>query len=59
VPELLQDALSAPALALAAEDLLFAPQRQLEVLAAQRGALRADFDAEVVDALRPLLEDRA
>ena len=55
VPELLQDRLSAPALALEAEALLFDPSEQLSEFARQTQALSVDFDSAVADALAPLI----
>jgi hypothetical protein len=46
-------------LALAAEDLLFARQRQVEVLAPQRGALQRGLRRGSRRCAAPLLEDRA
>ena len=51
VPELLQDDLSAPALAIAAEEQLFAPQAQLEAFRELRAMLDIDFDGAVAAAL--------
>lgn len=51
VRELLQDALSPAALALAAEELLHAPQRQLEALAPHCQSMDVEFDGAVVAAL--------
>lgn len=58
VPELLQNDLNAPALALAAEELLFDGKRQLDALEDSRAALTIDFDSAVIEALLPLA-DRA
>lgn len=57
VPELLQGALSAPALALHAETLLREGQAQVDALAEARQSLVRDFDAAVVDALSPFFLD--
>jgi lipid-A-disaccharide synthase len=54
VPELLQDDLTPPALALAGETLLGDGWRQVEALAPFRAALERDFDQAVADALLPL-----
>ena len=56
VPELLQDALDAPALALAAEQLLDDGDAQLRALAPCRTALDVDFDSAVAGALLPLAD---
>lgn len=55
VPELLQDALTAPALALEAETLLAEGDRQVAALAGARTALASDFDREVGRCLGALL----
>ena len=55
VPELLQDRLSAPALALEAEALLYDPSEQLSEFARQTQALSVDFDSAVAGALAPLI----
>lgn len=55
VPELLQDRLSAPALALEAEALLYDPSEQLSEFARQTQALSIDFDSAVAGALAPLI----
>lgn len=47
VPEFLQDDMTAPALALAAEGLLHEGRSQVDALAQARRALATDFDAEV------------
>jgi len=57
VPELLQDQLSAPALALAAEELLFDGDRQLRALAPARASLQVDFAPALRGALAPLLPE--
>jgi lipid-A-disaccharide synthase len=51
VPELLQDDLTPSALAIAAEEQLAAPQRQLTAFRELRSALDIDFDAAVATAL--------
>jgi lipid-A-disaccharide synthase len=55
VPELLQDALTAPDLALQAETLLFEGASQVTALTPCRAALERDFDRAVADVLLPLL----
>lgn len=55
VPELLQDDLSAPGLALAAEEQLADGHGQVAALAPYREALTVDFDHAVAEALLPLL----
>jgi len=56
VPELLQDALTPPALALEAEILLREGAAQVDALAPQIAAMQRDFDAAVPEALRELLD---
>ncbi len=56
VPELLQDELSAPALALEAEKLLSHGAEQVAALEPYRASLECDFDSAVADALATLLE---
>jgi lipid-A-disaccharide synthase len=58
VPELLQDQLTAPALALAAEELLYDSRAQRAALAPLRAAMQVDFAAALRAALAPLLPDR-
>lgn len=55
VPELLQDQLSAPELALETEILLRDGAKQVESLSAYRASLARDFDAALPEALGPLL----
>jgi lipid-A-disaccharide synthase len=56
VPELLQDDLTPPALALEAETLLRDGRAQVDALAPQIVAMQRDFDSAVAQALRALLE---
>lgn len=56
VPELLQQNLTAPALALEAEKLLRDGAAQVDALAPQIAAMQRDFDSAVAEALRALLE---
>ncbi|MFK7830810.1 MAG: lipid-A-disaccharide synthase [Congregibacter sp.] len=55
VPELLQERLTAPALAMEAESLLQEGQRQVDALAVCRASLERDFDKAVTEAIGPVL----
>lgn len=56
VPEFLQDDMTAPALALAAEGLLHEGPEQVDALAEARNALATDFDSEVSRVLGAVLD---
>ncbi len=56
VPELLQDELTAPGLALALEELLHAGEQQVQALESARQALERDFDAETGAVLTAALQ---
>lgn len=56
VPELLQDDLTAPGLALALEELLHTGEQQVQALETARQALERDFDAETGSVLTAALQ---